>query len=110
MQLWAQAAVDAQELFVHDSSQRQRAERFHACIVDAFAILVLAFEFECEVVCQVSAFMVSTKQPECVRIPDLQRPEIQHTLRGVSAASSRLLRPVTYLNTEITSINVVSEE
>jgi hypothetical protein len=35
---------------------------------------VLAFEFEGEVVGQMAAFMVATKEPQGVGIPNLQRP------------------------------------
>jgi hypothetical protein len=59
----------------------------------------------------VSTLVVTTKQEECGGIPDLERPQIEHTLRldqidgnafdGSNAA---------YLNAEVTSVNVVSQE
>ena len=60
-----------QKLLVHDSSKWQGAERFHTCFVDLFRIFMLAFQFEREVVCEMSAFMVSPKQPQRVGVPDL---------------------------------------
>lgn len=38
-----EAAVDAEELLVHDSSERQCAERVHASIIYSFRIFVFAF-------------------------------------------------------------------
>jgi hypothetical protein len=72
VELGAQAAVYAQKLLVHDRSQRQCAERVHACFVDGFRVLVLALELECKVVGQMPALVVSAEQPECVWVPDLQ--------------------------------------
>jgi hypothetical protein len=51
---------------------------------------VLAFQLEGEVISQVTAFVVATKEPQGVGIPDLQRPQIQDALRHVSA--SQILR------------------
>jgi len=42
MEFGGKSAVDTEELFVHDSCKRQRAEGFHAGIVDALRVLVLA--------------------------------------------------------------------
>ena len=36
--------MDAEELFVHDGGQRERAERGHARFVDPLGILSLAYE------------------------------------------------------------------
>ena len=66
--------MDAQELFVHDRSQWQRAEGLHASLVHPLRILVFALELEGEVVRQVTALMVAAKQPQGVGIPHLQRP------------------------------------
>ena len=76
VQLWAETAVDTEELLVHDRRQRQRAERFDAGLVDLFAVFMLAFEFKGEIIRKMSALVVATQQPQCVGIPDLQRPEI----------------------------------
>ena len=51
---------------------------------------MLTFELECEVVGQMAALVVSSEKPEGVGVPDLQRPEVQDTLR-VSANVQRLL-------------------
>lgn len=72
--------MNAKELLVHDRSQRQRAERFHASVVDPFGVFVLALELECEVVRQVSTFVVPPEQPEGVWVPDLERPKVKNTL------------------------------
>lgn len=54
---------------------------------------MLAFQLECEVVREMAALMISTEKPESVGVPDLQRPEVQNTL-----------------NTEVASIDVISQE
>ena len=107
MQLGAQATVYAQELLVHDSSKWQRTERFHACVVNLFRILVLALQLEGEVVSKMTAFVVASEEPEGVRVPDLERPEIQDAL---DCQPGPEYAGCTHLNTEITSINVVSEK
>jgi hypothetical protein len=75
-----QPAMNTQELFVHDGRERQGAERVHACFVDFLTVLVLAFELESEVVCQVAALVIAAKKPEGVWIPNLEAPDIQHAL------------------------------
>jgi hypothetical protein len=37
---------------------------------------MLAFQLEGEVIREMSAFMVASEQPKCIRVPDLQGPEI----------------------------------
>jgi hypothetical protein len=90
VELGAQTAVYAQELLVHDRSQRQCAERVHAGLVDGLGVLVLAFELECEVISQMSAFVVSAEQPKRVRVPNLQGPQVKNALGGL-AYTQRLL-------------------
>ena len=51
----------AQELLVHDSSEGQRTEGVHAGFVDSLGVLVLAFELECEVVCQMATLVVTAE-------------------------------------------------
>jgi hypothetical protein len=80
VQLWAQASVYAQKLLVHDGRQRQRAERVHAGLVNGLGVFVLAFQLEGEVVGQMPALVISSKQPQRVGVPDLQRPQIQDAL------------------------------
>jgi hypothetical protein len=82
VELWAQSTVNAQELLVHDGSQRERAKRVHAGFVDSFGVLVLALELEGEVVGQMPALVVSAEQPERVGVPDLQRPQVENALRA----------------------------
>jgi len=40
----------------------------------------LTFKFEREVVGQMSTFVVTAEEEECVRVPDLERPEVQDAL------------------------------
>ena len=49
----------AQELFIHDSSQWQRAEGLHACFINIFRVFVLTLELKGEVVGQVPAFVIT---------------------------------------------------
>ena len=41
---------------------------------------MLAFKLEGEVIGKMSTFVIATKKEECIRIPDLQSPEIEHAL------------------------------
>lgn len=61
VKLRAQSTVYAKELLVHDCSQRQCAERVHACLVYRLGVLVLAFELEGKVVGQMAALVVTSK-------------------------------------------------
>ena len=76
--------MNAQELLVHNSSQGKRAKRLHTSLIDLLAVLVLALQLEGKVICQMSALVVAAQKPEGVWIPDLQAPDIQHTLEYVS--------------------------
>lgn len=64
--------MNAEELLVHDCSQWQGAERFHACIIDGLGILVLALQFECEVVGKMATLMIAAEKPQAVWIPYFQ--------------------------------------
>ena len=86
VELRAQSTVYTQELLVHDSGKRKRAEGVHAGLVDSLGVLVLAFKLECEVVGQMATFVITAKQPECVGVPDLQRPQVQYALQGSARA------------------------
>ena len=97
--------MNAEKLIVHDGSERQAAERLHARIVHALRVLVptcarnaacisgsfqcrlpkiedafLTFELEGEVVGEVTALVVASEEKEGVWVPDLERPQVQHTL------------------------------
>lgn len=61
MQFRAQTAMDTQELLVHDSSQGQTTEGFHAGLVYDLGVLVLALQLEGEVVGQVTTLVVSSQ-------------------------------------------------
>lgn len=80
VELRAQTTVYTQELLVHDCGQGQRAERVHACFVYGLGVLVFALELEGEVVGQMAALVVSSKKPERVGVPDLQRPQVEYAL------------------------------
>ena len=41
----------------------------------------LTFLFEREVFCEMPAFVVATKEEECIGIQDFQCPQVQHTLK-----------------------------
>ena len=49
----------AEKLLVHDRGQRESTERVHARIVDLLRVLMLAFELEGEIVCQVATLVVA---------------------------------------------------
>ena len=51
----------AEKLLVHDGSQRQGAKGLHTGFVNLLRVLVLAFEFEGEIVRQMPAFMISSQ-------------------------------------------------
>ena len=74
VQFGRQPAVYAEELFVHDCGKRKGAERLEARFVDALGILALTFELECEVVGQMAALVVPTKEEERVWVPNFERP------------------------------------
>lgn len=79
----------AEKLLVHDGCQWQRAKSLHTGIVHLVRIFVLAFEFEGEVVGQMSALVVAAEQPQRVGIPNLEGPQVQHTLQGRLARQRR---------------------
>jgi len=85
--------MDTQELLVHNRSQRQGTEGLHASLIYGFGVLVLALELEGEVVRQVTALVVSSEQPQCLGVVDLQRPEVQDTL-----------------DTEVATVDIVAQE
>lgn len=85
--------MNAQELLIHDSGEGKSAERVHAGLVDLLGVLVLTLKLKSKVIGQMSALVVSAKKPQGIWVPDLQRPEVENTL-----------------NTEISSINVISKE
>ena len=80
VQLWTQTTMYTQKLLVHNRGQGQGAEGVHACVVDLFRVFVFTFEFEGEIVCQVTAFVISSQKEQRVRVPDLERPEVQDAL------------------------------
>lgn len=82
MQLRTEAAVNAEELLVHDRRQRESTEGLHAGFVNSFGVLVLALEFKGEVICQMATLVVAPKQPQGVWIPDLESPQIQNALKS----------------------------
>jgi hypothetical protein len=57
-----------------------------------------------------AALVVSAEEEERVRIPDLQRPEVEHALRKAWSAGGMIDQIRVYLEAEISSIYVVAEE
>lgn len=110
MQFGTKASVNTQELLVHNRRQRQRAEGFDASLVDFLAVLVLTFEFECEVIRKMSALVVASQKPECVGVPDLQSPEVENALKKRQIQARKLKRRRAYLNAEITSVDIITQE
>ena len=43
---------------------------------------MFALEFEGEVVCKVSTLVIASQQPESIRIPNLQGPEVKNALQS----------------------------
>jgi hypothetical protein len=84
--------MDAQKLFVHDRGERQRAERLEARLIYAFGVLVLALDLECEVIGQVPALVVSAEEEERVGVPNLESPQIEHTLRARASEMNRRVK------------------
>ena len=93
MQLGTQSTVNAEELLVHNSRQREGTERFHAGLVDGLGVLVLAFKLEGKVIGQVATFVVSSQQPKRLGVVNLETPEVENALYA-----------------EITSVDVVTKE
>lgn len=85
--------MDTQELLVHNCSKGQAAERLHACVIYGLRVLVLAFKLKSEVIGQVATFVVTSEQPQCVGVMDLERPKVEHTF-----------------DTEIATVDVVSQK
>lgn len=113
MEFWAEATMDAEELLVHNRRQRQRTERLETRLVNPLTVFVLALQLEGEVVCQMTAFVVTPQQPKRIRVPDLQCPEVEDalwskTVRGNMLDAARKQR--THLNTEITTVDVVAQK
>ena len=104
--------MDTQELLVHDRRQRQRAERFNASLVDLLVVFVLTLEFECKIIRKVSALMVPSQEPQCVRVPNLQGPKIQNALEKKSDPYMHAIGigQITNLNAKITSVDIVTQE
>ncbi len=59
VELRAQPAVYAQELLVHDSGKRKRAERIHAGFINSLGVFVFAFELEREIIGQMATLVVA---------------------------------------------------
>ena len=60
MQFRTQTAMNAEELLVHDSGKRERAERLHARFVYCLGVLVLAFKLEGKVIGKMATLVVAT--------------------------------------------------
>lgn len=93
VQLGAQTTVNAEELLVHNSSQRQATEGVHTSLIEGLGVFVSAFELESEVIGQMTAFVVSSKEPERLGIVNLEGPEVEDTF-----------------DTEVTTVDVIAQE
>src|SRR3989338_5502982 len=85
--------MDAQEFPVDGGGQWQGIKGLVQSFVERPRVLVFNFLFECKVVGEMTAFMVTTEHPEFRRIDKLESIEQHHALHG-----------------EETSVNVISEE
>lgn len=43
---------------------------------------MLTFELESEVIRQMPTFVIASKQEQCIRVPDLESPDVQNALQG----------------------------
>jgi len=57
-----------------------------------------------------SALVVATEEEKGVWIPNLEGPKVEQTLEAVSSGMSRRREEGTHFDTEVASIDVVSEE
>lgn len=93
MQLGAETSVNTEELLVHNGSEWQAAKRFDTGLIDGLGVLVLAFELKGKVVCQMTALVVASQEPQRLGVVNLERPEVQNTF-----------------DREVTTVNIVAEE
>lgn len=112
MQLRAETTVDAEKLLVHDRSQRQRTEGFHASFINPLSVFVLTLELEGEVVGQMSTFMVAPQKPQGIRVPNLESPQVKDALAGDQSVTTTTMGEdaIAHLDTEVASVHVVTEE
>ena len=54
--------------------------------------------------------MVAAKQEECGGIPNLERPQIEHTLQLDQIDGKNSWTTEVYLNAEVASVDVISQE
>jgi hypothetical protein len=67
-------------------------------------------QFEGEVIRQVPALVVATKQEECVGVPNLERPQIEYTLQLDQTHANEPIIFRAHLDTKVASVNVISQE
>lgn len=70
---------------------------------------MLTLQLEGEVISQMTTLVVSSEQPKRIRVPDLQRPEVQNALRP-STICHMVPRQMSHLYTKVAAINVVAQE
>lgn len=85
--------MNAQELLVHNSGQREATEGLHTGFVDGLGVLVLALQLESEIIGQVATLVVPTQQPEGLGIVYLQRPQVEDAF-----------------DTEVTPVDVITKK
>ena len=80
MYLWRQPSVNAKKLAVHHGRQRQGIERVDTGLVHVVIVLSRALSEEGEVLGQLPALMVAPDKVHALRVRQLERPQVQHTL------------------------------
>lgn len=71
---------------------------------------MLALELERKVICQMPTLMITAKQPQCVWIPDLERPEVQNALKKGQFFFTKEVVRNPDLYAEISTVDVVTQE
>lgn len=74
--------MNAEKFLVHDRHQRECIECRHTLVVHFLAVLDDALLAEGEMLGQMAALVVSSKQEDRLRVGYFETPEIKHTLNG----------------------------
>uniref|UniRef100_A0A182J1E9 Uncharacterized protein n=1 Tax=Anopheles atroparvus TaxID=41427 RepID=A0A182J1E9_ANOAO len=86
LDLGRQAAVNTEELLIHERRQRQAVERVHARVVHALRVLNLTLLLKRKVFCQVTTLVVAAQQKQGRRVAELERPQVEDALYAEVAA------------------------
>ena len=71
---------------------------------------ISTFDFEGEIVGQMTAFMIASKEPKGLRIPNFECPKVKNTLQRGRLETVEKTREDPYLYGEITTINIVAKK